>query len=113
MAQSDLIAFLDADDEWNPNHIQTLVSLYNTYPDAGLYSTPYIKIRANGSPMVMIFANIPKPPWEGIIPNYFKTCAHGDVPVHSSSCAIRRGIFEEMGGFQEDIIYMEKTPIFG
>jgi len=113
LTQSNLIAFLDADDEWTPNHLQMLVSLHNRYPEAGLYSTPYIKILPDGSPMAMLFAGIPKPPWEGYIPEYFRPCAQGDVPVHSSSCAVKKEIFLEMGGFAEDLIYGEDQHLWG
>lgn len=112
-AKSDLIAFLDADDEWTETHLEQLYHLYTGFPDAGLYSTPYVKIRHNGSPMVMVFAGIPKPPWEGYIPRYFWSCSKGDVPVNSSSCAIRKEIFREMGGFREGLIYGEDQDLWG
>jgi glycosyltransferase involved in cell wall biosynthesis len=101
--KSDLIAFIDADDEWTSGHLEALFTLYTHYPDAGLYVTPYIKIRDNGSQKVMIFAEIPPPPWEGYISRYFRACSRGDVPIHSSSCAIRKRVFAEIGGFDENI----------
>ena len=105
LSESALIAFIDADDEWTPDHLEALVALSSHYPHAGLYATPYIKLRADGSPMTMIFAGIPRPPWEGHLQRYFKICSLGDVPVSSSSCAIRKEIFDEAGGFNEDLIY--------
>lgn len=103
-SSSDLIAFIDADDEWAPDHLEAIFGLAERYPDAGLYATPYIKIRPDGSEMVMIFAGIPNPPWNGYIARYFRICARGDVPICSSSCAIRKKVFLELGGFSEDLI---------
>jgi glycosyltransferase involved in cell wall biosynthesis len=113
LAQSNLVAFLDADDEWTQDHLQVLVSLEKAFPQAGLYSTSYIKILPGRIPMTMVFASIPKPPWEGYIPEFFKTCAQGDIPVNSSSCAVKKEIFMEMGGFAEDLTYGEDQHFWG
>jgi glycosyltransferase involved in cell wall biosynthesis len=113
IAQSDLIAFLDADDEWQPDHLETLIHIRKKFPDAGLYSTPYVKIKPDGHPMVMLFPGIPHPPWEGYVPNYLWTCSRGDEPVHSSSCAIPRDIFLSSGGFPDGFEYGEDQYLWG
>jgi glycosyltransferase involved in cell wall biosynthesis len=113
VACSDLIAFLDADDEWQPDHLETLISLRKKFPDAGLYATPYVKIRPDGRPLVMLFFGIPPPPWEGYVPDYLRTCSKGDELIHSSSCAVPRKIFEIMGGFPENIVYGEDQFLWG
>jgi glycosyltransferase involved in cell wall biosynthesis len=113
VAHSELIAFLDADDEWQPDHIETLVRLRKNYPDAGLYSTPYVKIRPGGKPQVMLFVGISKPPWEGYLSDYLRICSRGDEPVHSSSCAVPRNVFEETGGFPEQLKYGEDQYLWG
>lgn len=105
VAESDLIAFIDADDEWTPKHLKALVALSRKFPDAGVYATPYLKIRPDGTPLVMIFADIPEPPWNGYISHYFRTCSKGDVPVCSSSSAVPKKVFIEMQGFDESLIY--------
>ena len=38
-AKGDYIAFLDADDIWHDNHLETMKKLIEKYPDAGLYGT--------------------------------------------------------------------------
>jgi len=40
---SDLIAFLDADDLWEFNHLENLHNLYTSFPKCGLYATAYYK----------------------------------------------------------------------
>lgn len=103
LAKGELIAFIDADDEWTSDHLEILYTLYSRFPNSGIYSTPYVKLRSDGSHMVMIYAGIPRPPWEGIIPRYFQSCARGDVPICSSSCAIPKDILLKIGGFEEDL----------
>lgn len=105
LSQTNLIAFIDADDEWMPGHLEAITTLSKKFPDAGVFATPYIKLRSDWKPMVMIFADIPPPPWEGTIRNYFRTCSRGDVPVSSSSSAVKKNTFHEIGGFDETLIY--------
>ena len=40
-AKGDLIAFLDADDLWNPDFLSAIMRLYQRFPWAGLYATAY------------------------------------------------------------------------
>ena len=47
-ANSDLIALLDGDDLWEPNHLENLYNLYEKFPDCGLYATAYNKKYFNG-----------------------------------------------------------------
>ena len=40
-AKNDFIAFLDADDEWMPKHLETILRLIGKFPQAGMYTTAY------------------------------------------------------------------------
>lgn len=113
LAHSEYIAFIDADDEWSPDHLETLMNLRKRYPDAGLYSTSYVKLKPDGRPRVMLFAGIAPPPWEGYLPDYLRICSHGDEPVNSSSCAIPRDVFSTTGGFPENLDYGEDQFLWG
>jgi len=46
-ARTDFIAFLDADDEWTPTHLEALLRLRDRYPHAGAYGTAYLIKRAD------------------------------------------------------------------
>lgn len=46
-AKGEYISFLDADDLWTPDYLETLVSLIRDYPDAGLYSIGYTAVQDN------------------------------------------------------------------
>lgn len=112
-AKNDFIAFLDADDEWMPHHLETILRLIEKYPDAGMYTTAYKILTADGKTVWADYKNIPGAPWEGILPDYFKSGALGDYPVWTSVVVIPRKIFYEMGGFPEGYWYGEDADLYG
>jgi glycosyltransferase involved in cell wall biosynthesis len=99
-SRSDLIAFLDADDEYKPAFLETILRLRKNFPEAGAYSTAYEFIEEAGILEKSRFVAIPPPPWEGLIPNYFEA-ALGDSPVWTSATAIPKQVFDKVGLFPE------------
>lgn len=112
-AETELIAFLDADDEWLPTHLETIMRLRRKYPQAGIYSTHYKQYFLNRNIITPKFYGIPPHPWEGILPNYFKSCTYGETPVCSSTVSIPKNIFHIFGGFQEEYWWGEDTDLWG
>jgi glycosyltransferase involved in cell wall biosynthesis len=112
-ACADFIAFLDADDEWLPDHLKTLLRLRNDYPNAGAFTTAYKILETNGKIRSARYRAIPVNPREGLIPNYFKSATLGDSPMNSSSIGIPKIIFNEFGGFPENAWWGEDTDLFG
>ncbi len=97
----DLIAFLDADDAWEPQFMETILDLRRRFPRAGAYATARKVKRKCGREKHLRFAGIPDAPWSGIIPDYFRSVCLGPPPVCSSSVAIHRAIFDSVGFFPE------------
>ncbi len=111
-AASDLIAFLDADDEYLPKMLETLLRLRRNYPEAGAYTTAYLNSE-NGQLRTRSVIGIPIPPWEGIMPNYFYSRLNSiDAPNNSSSTAICRHIFDEVGYFPVGESHGEDVDMF-
>ena len=69
-ANTDLIAFLDADDLWEPNHLENLHTLYTNFPNCGLYATNYHKQFFYGKKIKTHFNGVSKDHF-GIIDDYF------------------------------------------
>jgi len=110
---SDLIAFLDADDEWLPKHLATIIELREKFPQAGAYTTAYKIKETNDRLRWAKYRAIPPSPWEGLIPNYFRSAALGEFPVWTSAVCIPKNVFMEMGGFVEDAWWGEDADLWG
>lgn len=112
-AKNEYVAFLDSDDEWMPNHLETILRLIHKYPNAGMYTTAY-KIQTTDketfSPNIKY---LPQYPWEGLIPDYFKSGALGYNPAWTSVVVIPKKIFLEAGGFHEGYSWGEDIDLFG
>ncbi|MCX8082786.1 MAG: glycosyltransferase [bacterium] len=101
-AKSDLIAFLDGDDEWRESFLETVLRLRARFSSAGAYATAYEE-REGEKIKVPKFWYIPEGDWEGIIPDYFKSCVYGTSPVWTGAVAVPKGVFEEAGYFPEGV----------
>ena len=127
-AQGELIAFLDADDEWLPSFLETVLCLHKKFPDAGMLILAHTVIeQVNTSkktkhsslpkiPWHGIVPNntsIPTHPWHGILPNYFKSVSMDWTLVSTSSVCVPRVILIETGLFKKDILWGEDEDLWG
>jgi len=112
-ARGELVAFLDADDLWNRDFLSTVIRLNRLHPQAGLYATAYQILNRENRITDPRFKAIPSPPWEGIIPNYFRSAARGEPPVCSSACCVPRHVLAEVGGFVEGKRMGEDLDLWG
>lgn len=94
-ARHSLIAFLDADDEWTPDFLETVLRLYHADPQAGLFATAYLTEK-DGRFRRPRLDGVPK--GAGHIPDYFQSVL-SDIPVISSAVMIRREVFDKAGLF--------------
>ena len=95
---ADLIAFLDADDEWMPDFLATIVELRAAYPEAGVYGTAYERHAPDGAVYPVRLVDVPPSPWCGVLTNYFRA-AMAEPPLWSSALAVPKAVFDDVGGF--------------
>ena len=104
-ASSDHIAFLDADDLWEVNHLEQLIKLITEFPDAGLYAAAYQK-KYNEKliqPMDSSLLNN-APGWMGYVGNFFEASLI-DCVAWTSAVAMPKRVFEDLKGFDTRITH--------
>lgn len=100
-SRHDRIAFLDADDEWFPRFLETVLGLWARHPEAGMCATAYCLGYADRLERPA-FVGCPEERIGGLIPDYFESCL-GPQPVTSSSVLIPRRVLEEIGRFPSGV----------
>lgn len=96
MAEGDLVAFLDGDDEWLPDFCKEMINLIRRFPQAGIYCSGVLVERAGGGRHRLPTSGLPSGWRSGIVPDYFRT----RNVITASSVVIRRHVFLKAGGFR-------------
>lgn len=98
-AKSDLIAFLDADDEWKPSFLEMIFHLKEKFPTCKVFATNYICREVNGADRFPIIKGLPSHPWEGILEDYFEVASKSDPPLCASAVAVTKEAVKTAGLF--------------
>jgi len=109
-SRADLVALLDADDEWLPDFLTTIMRLQTRFPNCGAYAVARDVVEKGGHRWTPSCRGIPAPPWEGVIPNYFRYA--DEYPVHVSGVAIPRRVFHTVGLFLEQARFFEDIEMW-
>lgn len=110
-ATSDYVAFLDADDYWEPEFLQCIAEMIKSFPHAGMFCTHYRILRQNGKVHPAAIKDMPKEP--GIINDYFARCYNSDLPITSSSVCVNKSLLEAHGAFPVDVAMGEDQIVWG
>lgn len=97
-AQGEYIAFLDADDYWEPDYLQTQTDMIRDFPEASIWCTGYGHMTDEQKSSFIAQGVIPD--FRGLIDGYF---AHFLYLICTDTVVTRRSIFEEVGYFDERI----------
>lgn len=108
-AKGDWIAFLDADDEWLPEYLSTLISALVHYPDAEMIGcSSYYKDYISGE--VSANALIDKYYGKCVRINYFM---NPDKMTHIGATILLKSTFLQVGGFDTQLINNEDLLLLG
>lgn len=98
-AKSDLIAFLDADDEWKPEYLATQYQLSQKYPDCNVFACNYDFRDMKGKITPTIIRKLPFTGEDGILSNYFEVASCSHPPLWTSAVVVKKQAIQAIGGF--------------
>lgn len=95
-AQGEYIAFLDADDLWDPTKLEKQIQCFESNPDVGLVYTWTLLVDQQGKSLgAVTAAHVEGYVWEKLL--------LGDVVGSGSSAVIRRSCFNKVGLFDSEL----------
>ena len=98
-AKGDLIAFLDADDEWKPEYLATQYHLSQKYPDCNVFACNYEFRNIEGKVTPTIIRKLPFTGEDGILSNYFEMASCSHPPLWTSAVVVKKQAIQAIGGF--------------
>lgn len=108
MAQYDHIAFLDADDLWEPDYLHEQYLLIQDFSGAALWSCAYGHIEGNEK--IKVDHALPEG-YRDFVSDYFTMNRLTDL-FHSSSVVIHKSAFRKAGLFDTRIKYCEDVDMY-
>uniref|UniRef100_UPI004049235E glycosyltransferase family 2 protein n=1 Tax=Flavobacterium sp. TaxID=239 RepID=UPI004049235E len=110
-SNGNLIAFLDADDYWFPNHLKEIVKLYEDFPNCGIYCSRYtMKITKNLILKIDYGTNL-KNNYRGEILDIFKASMRYRVAL-TSALVIPKKIFTTDFMFNTEVSSGQDLELF-
>lgn len=98
-AKGDLIAFLDADDEWKPEYLATQYHLFQKYPECSVFACNYEFRDVSGKVTPTLIHKLPFVGEDGILSNYFEVASCSHPPICSISVMVKKQAMQAIGGF--------------
>ncbi|MCG8670879.1 MAG: glycosyltransferase, partial [Pseudomonadales bacterium] len=111
-ATEEVVAFIDADDTWDPHFIEEIDTLMIHFPEAICYATNYQLVYSAGE------YTDPKVRWDipptepGLLKNFFELGSKGELPFQMSSFCVRKSAFDYFGYFPEGEPMGEDQDLF-
>lgn len=117
-AKFDLIAFLDADDEWDPEYLSTQYDLFQKFPKCSIFACSYEFKNSEGKASSAIINKLPFSEENGILSNYFHVASCSHPPLWTSAVVVKKEAIQAIGGFPvgitsgEDLIVWAKLAFY-
>ena len=103
VAKSEWIAFLDADDIWKVEYLETINLLQYTYRDARVLATSYISRDYKGREEPIMLYKLPFSSIHGVLSNYFEVACNSHPPIWSSAVVVNKKAIVSVGGFPDGV----------
>jgi glycosyltransferase involved in cell wall biosynthesis len=101
-ADTEWIAFLDADDEWLPAFLEEIYELMIAYPECNVLASAYLKSEEGGKLCVIQPSISTELGWSGVLESYIASI-QADTPFFPSSIVVRKSALLEVGMFPDGI----------
>lgn len=98
-AKYDLIAFLDADDEWKLEYLETQYNLFLKYPECSVFAVNYEFRDSKGNITPTKINKLPFRDEDGILSNYFEVASCSHPPLWTSAVLVSKVAIMNIGGF--------------
>lgn len=118
-AKGDLIAFLDADDEWKPEYLATQYYLFRKYPECDIFACNYEFRDISGNVTSTILHKLSFAGDDGILTNYFEVASCSHPPLWTSAVMVKKQALLSIGGFPigiksgEDLLTWARLAVNG
>jgi glycosyltransferase involved in cell wall biosynthesis len=99
IASNDWVAFLDADDEWLDDFLETIQGLHSEHPECNVLGTAYSVVDTEGHAKELVLNKMEYMCESGVFRNYFEVGACSSPPICSSAVCVRVDSLKDIGGF--------------
>ena len=111
-ARGEIIALLDADDQWGPDFLETIVRLLGRFPQCDVFATNYCFVAPSGRISLPSIRGLPRGFHEGILDRYFEMASRGEAPLLPSASAFTRKSLLSIEGFPRGIKSGEDLVVY-